>query len=191
VFEPFFTTKAQSDGIGLGLSSVYGITKNHRGFVTIHSEEGEGAVFRLYFPSKTGLIQKFPSEDVRNRLSGSETILIIDDEEIVRDTWREVLEELGYRVLCAESGEKGLLVFHGQSEKIDVIILDFILPNMGGNEVFLKLREFQPDIRVLFSSGYGGSERFREFISEKKVRFIQKPAQITDLTEQIRLLMDS
>ena len=191
VFEPFFTTKNQSDGFGLGLSSVYGIIKNHRGFVTVHSEEGEGATFRLYIPSKAGNVQKKSSDDIRNRLSGSETILIIDDEEIVRDTWREVLEELGYSVLCADRAEKGLNIFSAQRETIDVVILDYILPEMGGNEVLLKLREMRPDVRVLLCSGYGGNERFGEFMDMERVSFIQKPARITDLTEQIRILMDT
>ncbi|MBN1883402.1 MAG: PAS domain S-box protein [Deltaproteobacteria bacterium] len=191
VFEPFFTTKGHSDGFGLGLSSVYGIIKNHRGFVTVHSEEGKGTTFRLYFPSKTGSVPKKTTDDIRNRLSGDETILIIDDEEIVRDTWCEVLEELGYSVLCAESGEKGLNIFSTRRETIDVVILDYILPKMGGSEVFLKLRELQPDIRILMSSGYGGDERFSEFLGMERVGFVKKPARITELTEQIRFLMDS
>ena len=191
VFEPFFTTKPHSDGSGLGLSSVYGIIKNHRGFVTVHSEEGEGATFRLYFPSKEGNVHTTHSNDIRNRLSGDETILIIDDEEIVRDTWRDVLEELGYSVLYTDSGKKGVNIFSAQWETIDVVILDCILPEMGGSEVLLKLREIRPDIRILLCSGYGGNERFGSLKDMERVSFIQKPAGITDLTKKIRLLMDS
>jgi len=191
VFEPFFTTKAQSDGFGLGLSSVYGIIKNHRGFITMYSEEGKGTTFRVYLPSRVGSVQSKTSDDIRNRLSGDETILIIDDEEIVRDTWREVLEELGYSVECADCGEKGLVVFSARTDAIDLVILDCILPTMGGDEVFRKLREIRSDIPVLFSSGYGGNERFTKFLDTEGVGFIHKPAKITELTEQIRMLMDS
>jgi len=191
VFEPFFTTKTDSDGSGLGLSSVYGIIKNHRGFITLYSEEKQGATFRLYFPSKEGNIQAIPSNDIRNRLSGDETILIIDDEEIVRNTWCEVLEELGYSVICADSGEKGLNIFAAQRETIDVVILDCILPEMTENGLLLKLRKIQPDIRILLCSGYGANERLSEFMPVEKTSFIQKPAGITELTEKIRLLIDS
>ena len=190
IFEPFFTTKKESGGTGMGLATVYGIVKNHGGFVTVYSEPDQGTTFKLYFPAIMEKVQESPDIEDKEGLRGDETILLVDDEEVVRDLWGAVLGELGYNVLIAGSGEEALRIVRKKKNKIDLVILDYIMPGLGGKETFAKLKEIVPDIKVLVSSGYSKNGKVSEFLQEGSEGFIQKPSQIREITETIRKILD-
>jgi two-component system, cell cycle sensor histidine kinase and response regulator CckA len=185
IFEPFFSTKDQKRGTGLGLSTVWGIMKSHRGLITVYSEPHEGTTFKLYFPAIKG--QPHPAAPVRDDrvIAGGNTILIIDDEPIVRETWSDALSERGFRVIVAEDGAEGIDIFRKEKDSIDLVILDFIMPVMGGGEAFLKLKEIKPDVKVLVSSGYGANGMVWDGIGTKAEGFIQKPCPISYLIEKV------
>ena len=155
-FEPFFTTKSTGEGTGLGLSMVYGTIKNHGGQVILSSEPGQGASFMIYLPALESRARDSESsgswEAVAPQWGG--TILLVDDEELVRTSGRRQLEKLGYKVLLAENGEVALTRYRAHRQEIDLVILDLIMPVMNGVETFRKLRELDPKVRVLPSSGY-------------------------------------
>ncbi|MCP5104586.1 MAG: response regulator, partial [bacterium] len=153
IFEPFFTTREMGRGIGMGLASVYGIVKNHKGIIKVHSKEGEGAVFDVYLPvsDKEIIKEKKPLEKI---VKGRETILMVDDEDFVLDVGVEMLGEMGYTVLAAAGGKEALEVFQKNRERIDMVILDMIMPEIGGGETFNRLKKLDPGIKVLLSSGF-------------------------------------
>jgi len=185
IFEPFFSTKDRKQGTGLGLSTVWGIIKSHKGLITVYSEPNEGTTFNLYFPSVTGKPHRQPLPDTGQTVSGSGTILLIDDEPIVRETWSDALTERGFRVIIAEDGAQGIDVFKREKESVDLVILDFIMPGIGGGEAYLKLKEIKPEVKVLVSSGYGINGKVRDSIGDGADGFIQKPCQISALIETV------
>ncbi len=185
IFEPFFSTKDQKRGTGLGLSTVWGIMKSHKGLITVYSEPHEGTTFKLYFPAISGKLRQPAPLKVDRVVPGSDTILIIDDEPIVRETWSDALSERGFTVIVAEDGAEGIDIFKKEKDAIDLVILDFIMPVMGGGETFLKLKEIKPDIKVLISSGYGANGIVWEGIGGKAEGFIQKPCPISYLIEKV------
>jgi CheY-like chemotaxis protein len=154
VFEPFFTTKAQGKGTGLGLAVVYGIVKQHEGFIQVNSEPGRGTTFILLFPAEL-------SESVRptaNALPpvgvGTETILVVEDEAPLRRLVRATLEQLGYTVLLAEDGQRGVELFRDNADRIDLVILDLVMPRLGGRDALAQMRRLRPHLRALLVSGY-------------------------------------
>jgi len=153
IFEPFFTTKEVGRGTGLGLASAYGIIKNHNGNIEVDSEIDQGSTFKIYLPKSNK--QAFSESTIDAKTyKGRETILLIDDEEMIADTGKRMLEKLGYRVFLAESGQTALKIYERYRDRIDLIILDMIMPGMSGGEVFDHLKTRNPSIRVLLSSGY-------------------------------------
>ncbi|NOR05158.1 MAG: response regulator, partial [Deltaproteobacteria bacterium] len=153
IFEPFFTTKEMGRGTGLGLASAYGIIKNHEGVINIYSEQGKGTTFSIYLPaSDKELIEEkeLPGE----LLKGTETVLFVDDEEMIRDVGGALLRQMGYKVLSAGNGKEAVEVYSNNKDKIDMVILDMIMPEMGGDKAYDKMKEINPDIKVLLSSGY-------------------------------------
>ena len=191
IFEPFYTTKEHKGGTGMGLSTVYGIVKRHGGIVTVYSEVGEGSLFRLYFPVVSGNVEKSFSTKKKGESGGGEIILLIDDEPIVRDMWGDFLNDQGYRVIYAEDGGEGIKIFRENKDEIDLVILDFIMPGYGGGETFSRLKEIDPDVRVLLTSGYSENGRAGEVVEVGAMGFIQKPAQLTELAEKIREILNS
>jgi two-component system cell cycle sensor histidine kinase/response regulator CckA len=189
IFEPFFSTKDHKRGTGLGLSTVWGIVKSHQGLITVYSEPGEGTTFKLYFPAISGQPYQPLQPDDAEMVLGNETILLIDDEPIVRETWSDALAERGFRVIIAEDGVQGIDVFQREKDSIDLVILDFIMPRMGGRETFLKLKELKPDVKVLISSGYGINGKAWEGVGGQTAGFIQKPCQISRLIEIVGQLV--
>ncbi len=190
IFEPFFTTKEMGRGTGLGLASVYGIIKNHGGFINVYSEKGEGATFNIYLPaSKEKVIEE---EKVLSKtvLKGSETILLVDDEDMIIDATQDILKLLGYNVLVAKGGKKAIQVYKKNQEKIDMVILDMIMPGMNGGEVYVKLKEINPGVKVLLSSGYSLNEQATEIMERGCNGFIQKPFNMMDISEKIREILD-
>jgi CheY-like chemotaxis protein len=175
VFEPFFTTKEKGKGTGLGLPSVYGIIRQSGGFVWVYSEPGQGTTFKVYLPKSeeraAGPIRT-PSE---NRKVGSETILVVEDDVEVRAVATRILRRNGYRVLEAENGADALRVCEGELEPVDLIITDIVMPEMNGPELAQKIRETQPDARILFTSGYTEDAVVRQSFLAPGESFIEKP----------------
>jgi len=189
IFEPFFTTKEKGKGTGLGLSMVYGVVKNHGGFVNVYSELGEGSTFKVYLPlsGKPEVMEDGGDEEMTG---GHESILIIDDEEVIREVAADILSSYGYRVQMAADGEDGVAKYQKQEPRCDLVILDMIMPRQGGRDTFLQLKKINPAIKVLFSTGYSQNEKVSEIISLGVSGFIQKPYQVNDLLSKVREILD-
>ncbi len=184
IFEPFFTTKAMGRGTGLGLATVYGIVKGHKGLITVYSKPGQGTTFHIYLPAS----QKEPSKELRlpaGVLKGKGTILLIDDEEMILKVATQLLEALGYKVLTAKGGQAGLRAYQELKEQVDLVLLDMIMPDMGGGEVFERLREMNPGVRVLLSSGYALNGQAMQIMEKGCRGFIQKPFSLAELSQKI------
>ncbi len=190
IFDPFFTTKEMGRGTGLGLASAYGILKGHGGIVTVSSEPGRGTTFEIYLPASGEEVVREAASTGRIE-PGRGTVLVVDDEPMVREVTREMLLGLGYTVLTAASGAEALEVYGSRGTEIDVVVLDMIMPGMGGDEVNRALQALNPSVRVLLSSGYSLDGRASEIL-EKGVRgFLQKPFRLEDLSRKIRDAMES
>ncbi len=191
IFEPFFTTKEVGKGTGLGLATAYGIIKQSGGFINVHSKLGEGTAFQIYLP---GIEQEVESNSEDRKLDnspkGAETILIVEDEDIVRALTRQILEESGYQVIEASNGIEALSICKNQANKIHLLMTDVMMPKMNGYELAEKLLKDQPDLRVLFTSGYTDDEIIRHNIIEAENNFIQKPFTFDTLTNKVREILD-
>ena len=189
IFDPFFTTKEMGRGTGLGLASAYGIIKNHNGFINVYSEKGEGTTFNIYLPAsdKEAVKEKEIDEKL---LRGTETILLVDDEDIILDVGQGIMEKLGYEVLIAKSGKETIEVYKKNRSKIDMVILDMVMPVMSGGDTYDKLKEINPDIKVLLSSGYSINGQATEILDRGCNAFIQKPFNIGKLSKKIRQILD-
>lgn len=174
IFEPFFTTKEVGRGTGLGLAAVYGAVRSHHGEIYVQSEPGVGSVFRIYLPMIEADAVPAAVYD-ENTVPGSGSILLADDEEILREVGRDLLEDLGYTVYTAENGEQALEVFTAHRSEIRLVILDMIMPKMGGMETFQRMREEAPDIRIIFCSGFHKEWTEGELLKLGANGFIQKP----------------
>jgi len=186
IFEPFFTTKAPGKGTGMGLAMVYGIVKNHGGTLAVDSQAGRGATFHVYLP----LAAEEAEAPVRllaadGLIAGSGGILVVDDEEIVRGLAAEMLARLGYDVLQAADGAEAVDVYAAQKDRIDLVIVDMVMPRMGGRECFRRLRALNPDVRAILSSGYGRDGAAQEILDDGMVGFVQKPYRIAELSAAV------
>jgi two-component system, cell cycle sensor histidine kinase and response regulator CckA len=192
IFEPFFTTKEMGRGIGLGLASVYGIIKNHGGFIDVRSGKGEGASFYLYLPAMDSQ-NIFKNKDVEatdNIACGTETILLVDDEDMIIDVSRQLLERLGYTVLDARSGREAIEIYKEHPNGISLVIIDMIMPDLNGGETYDELKKVNPDIKVLLASGYSLDGQAQNIIDRGCNGFIQKPFNIKKLSHKIRAVLD-
>lgn len=190
IFEPFFTTKEMGRGTGLGLATVYGIIRGHYGFIDVSSEPGRGACFMMYLPaSDNEVIDKAPTEEVI--VQGKETILLVDDEETVLEVTKEILEFLGYKLLSASNGHEAIDRYRTEGHKIDLIILDMIMPGMGGGEAFEILKNINPDVRIILSSGYSVDGQAKEIMEKGVKAFLQKPFQMHELSQKVREALDN
>lgn len=188
IFEPYFTTKEKSGGTGLGMSVVYGIVEGHGGCIHTESSPGEGTVISVYLPASDKK-EKAEEHRIVTSIGGTETILIIDDEEVVVSTMKDPLEDAGYTVMTADSGKAGITSYTQHRDQIDLIILDIKMPDMGGEEVFEKLKEIDDDIKVLFVSGYVHPELKKKLLNNGASGFRAKPFLISDLLEDIRKII--
>ncbi len=187
IFEPFFTTKEMGRGTGLGLASVYGIIKSHGGYINVHSQKGEGATFAIYLPASAKEVRQEKVEPVQKTVAkGTGTILLIDDEEMIINVGEELLQELGYKVISARSGDEAIQIYERNADKIDLIVMDMIMPGMGGGETFDRLKAMNPAIKVLLSSGYSINGQASKILERGCDGFIQKPFNINQLSEKIQ-----
>jgi two-component system cell cycle sensor histidine kinase/response regulator CckA len=186
IFEPFFTTKEKGKGTGLGLSTVYGIVKQSSGYVMVQSEEGRGTSFHIYLPRVEGIAEKHAAPVPHAALGGTETVLLVEDEESVRQLVRETLAAKGYRVLEAQNGEAGVAVAAQHEGKINLVITDVIMPGMGGRELVKQLALTRPETKVLYLSGYTEDAIGSEGTIESGAAFLQKPFTLQTLSRKVR-----
>jgi CheY-like chemotaxis protein len=189
IFEPFFTTKKEGKGTGLGLSMVYGVMKNHGGYIAVYSEPGHGTTFKIYFPASG------EAEDIRvleppAPHGRGELILVVDDEEPIREFAKDVLEGNGYRIILAENGVQAVRILEEYDGEISLVLLDMVMPKMGGHETFLRMKAGNPKIRVLLSTGYSQNGEAQAILDSGVKGFIQKPYKPNTLLSKVRSVID-
>jgi len=190
IFDPFFSTKDTGQGSGLGLASVYGIIKNHGGFINVYSEKGSGTTFNIYLPaSEKDIFKDRPAPAHSDILYGNGTILLVDDEGMITEVGQKMLEKLHYRVITARNGHEALCLYEKHKEEIDLVILDMIMPDMGGAETFDRLKEINGRVRVLLSSGYSINGQAKEILDRGCNGYIQKPFEMETLSRRVHEVM--
>ncbi|MBA4349391.1 MAG: hybrid sensor histidine kinase/response regulator, partial [Thermodesulfovibrio sp.] len=192
IFDPFFTTKEVGKGTGLGLSIAYGIIKQHNGYINVYSELGKGTTFRIYLPLTEAMKEEavHTKEEEAEKIEGTETVLIAEDEGHVRKFTKETLERFGYKVIEATDGDEALQKFKENEDRIQLLILDVIMPKRNGREVYDEIRKTKPDIKVIFVSGYPADVIHEKGIPEEGFNFIPKPIRPTDLLKIVREELD-
>jgi two-component system cell cycle sensor histidine kinase/response regulator CckA len=191
IYEPFFTTKEIGAGTGLGLAMVYGILKNHGGYIKCESKPGKGTTFRLYFPVIEEKTKGETVDEAINAEGGTETILLVDDEISIRDIGEESLVRFGYTVMTAEDGESGLGLFREHRDRIDLVVLDLIMPGMGGRRCLMEMLAIDPEVKVIIASGYSSKGSREEAIEAGAAEFIDKPYDIVQMLEAVRKALDT
>jgi PAS domain S-box-containing protein len=190
-FEPFFTTKEPGKGTGLGLSMVYGIVKQHDGYLNLYSEPGRGTTFKIYLPLIEGDLQETTGPNpAAYPMGGTETILVAEDDRTVRELTKSVLEKFGYSVIQAVDGEDAVGRFLDNKEKIRLLLLDVIMPKMDGKEVYENIKKINPDIKAIFLSGYTANLIQKRGVLNKGLNFILKPVSPKDLLRKTREVLD-
>ncbi|MBW1938211.1 MAG: PAS domain S-box protein [Deltaproteobacteria bacterium] len=189
IFDPFFTTKEMGRGTGLGLASVYGIIKAHGGYIDVESKMNQGTTFEIYLPSTTKKADRV-TKDSEKLIKQSGTVLLVDDEVAVRKVCMSILEKIGYRVLSAKDGEEVLELYRNNKDEIDIVLLDMIMPNMSGSEIYDRLKEINPEVKVLLSSGYSIDGEATEILNRGCDGFIQKPFNIKKLSEKLGAILN-
>ena len=188
IFEPFFSTKAE--GTGMGLAMVYGIVKNHDGAINIHSEVGKGSTFKIYLPALKKEVTEEKTELEEELPHGSESILLVDDEEHVRNVGRAMLESFGYRVYLANNGIEAGKIYAEKQDEIKLVLLDLVMPEMDGKETYKQLKKIDSDVRVVLVSGYSINNQVREVLNEGAMDFIQKPFNAKKFASIVRKIID-
>ena len=191
IFDPFFTTKERGKGTGLGLSTVYGIVRQHHGHIWLYSEPGQGTTFKIYFPAAKGQAAlPVEKDDGRPAGRGTETIMVVEDNEMLREMTVHILARQGYRVLMAANGDECLQRLQASDEPVHMLLTDVVMPGLNGRELFGKLSALRPGLKVLYMSGYTDNVILHHGVLEKGIAFIQKPFSVAGLTGQIRKILD-
>jgi CheY-like chemotaxis protein len=192
LFEPFFTTKEQGKGTGLGLSTVYGIVKQSGGNIWVYSEPGRGATFKVYLPKVEADTEAIPLRAPEGELRrGTETVLVVEDEPLLRRLVLRMLALSGYKTLEAANGGEALIACEKHAGRIDVVITDVVMPGMGGPELAERLRKVRPEVRVLFTSGYTDNAIVHHGVLDPGTPFLQKPFTVTSLVAKVREVLDA
>ena len=191
IYEPFFTTKEVGKGTGLGLAMVYGIVESHGGYITSYSKPDEGTTFRIYYPVLQSDIEVQASEEAEELQGGSETILLVDDEEAVLDIAKSMMERFGYTTITAENGEDAIEIFKKSNPYPDLVILDVGMPGMGGHKCLIELLKIYPDLKVIIASGYPENGKVEKTIKAGAADFVAKPYSLADMVKKVREILDS
>ncbi|MBW1783173.1 MAG: response regulator, partial [Deltaproteobacteria bacterium] len=163
--------------------------KNHSGLINVYSEKGHGTTFNIYLPaSEKGVIEE--NEVGSDALRGSETVLLVDDEEMIIDVTKELLKRLGYNVLTAGNGKEAIEIYEEKKERIDIVVLDMIMPDMSGGDTFDRMKEIDPDVKVLLSSGYSINDHAKGILDRGCHGFVQKPFKLHELSQKLRKILD-
>ena len=189
IFEPFFTSRGLGKGTGLGLASVYGSIKAHGGYIDVYSEKGHGATFEIYLPAIKGEIRKEKNK-VPELFKGKETVLLVDDEDMVANVADQMLKKLGYEVLVARTGKEAIGYYEPKKDEIDIVLLDMMMPDMSGGDVYDRLKEINPHAKVLLSSGYSMEGQAADILRRGCDGFIQKPFSLQALSGRIREVLE-
>jgi len=190
IFEPFFTTKKSGKGTGLGLAMVYGIVKNHGGYISVYSEPELGTTIRLYLPRTEGMIEELKKSRVVFDKPRKGAILLIDDEDVIRELGRDILEAYEYEVFLAAHGNEGIRIYNENKDRIDLVILDMVMPEKTGKQTFKEIKDINPNARILLCSGYGQEQYFHELFELGAAGFLQKPFQHSQLLSMVEQALE-
>jgi PAS domain S-box-containing protein len=190
IFDPFFTTKEMARGTGLGLSSAYGIIRNHGGVINVYSEVGQGSTLVIYLPASEKAVSVSKTKSLAGVSTGTETVLLVDDEEAILEVAKEMLEAMGYKVLLARNGKEAVDAYSRFGGDVDLVVLDMVMPDMSGREVYDKLKSMNQDTKVLLSSGYSINGKASEVLQRGCNGFIQKPFDMKEFSGKIREVLD-
>jgi two-component system cell cycle sensor histidine kinase/response regulator CckA len=190
IFEPFFTTKEMGKGTGLGLATVYGIVKQHGGFIEVDSAPGRGTTFQVYLPASSGAPEAREAQTEEMPRRGKETVLLAEDHEGLRQSAQEMLESLGYRVIAAANGLEAVQLFKTNREQVGLVVLDVVMPGLSGPDAFLQMTALQPNLPVVFTTGYTSETASLTSMIEKGAAFLQKPYSQRSIAQLIRGVLD-
>jgi PAS domain S-box-containing protein len=184
IFEPFFTTRNQGEGSGLGLAAAYGTVKQHRGSITVRSKEGKGTIFTILLPVSEERKRQIQPVNL-SPVSGKGRILMVDDESVIRTTGKKLLEDLGYEVVLAENGKQGIDIFNKEHQSFDLVILDMIMPDLNGEDCFFAMKEIDPTVSIIISSGFTRDADLKNLKDKGLAGFVRKPYRLYDLSKVI------
>jgi len=190
IFDPFFTTKEVGKGTGLGLSMAYGTVKQHNGFIDVDSEPGEGTTFRIYLPLAVSSVQVSEKKPSTPFPSGTETVLLVEDDDAVREITKTLLEKFGYTVIEAVDGEHAVRLFRENKDVVQLVMSDVIMPKQSGRDMQNELKKIKPDVKVVFISGYTADILAQKEIMDEGFNFISKPLRPDALSRKLREVLD-